>query len=857
MIDFEKRFTRRMQMVILWNTNKHNAFRILNSSIGDHAKSICAKAFSTRDPKTIWDALDKRFGSDSSLEISKVYEEISRITLLRNEPFVEFHNKLDRYFNILTTSGETVSEPYKKSQLLQGIVRSTRAELFATTLETCHQLKKNYHEIVQILMDLELRTSPVVAAPVIERKKQVVNLTQTVHSERKTYQAHPRSTARKDSQANTHSESRPKSKCKWCNKPGHLAQDCYQLDAFIATKNEKVALTQVVHLSELANSTAEIALGTQASIHVSGDTSILSGVHEIEPVHVMGYDGKVSTYHQAGDLGDFGTAVVVPTSQSIILSFGKLVNEGHDIEYRPETDDFRVTDEGGNSFLFSKNHKSTYTLELDRKESFTTLNESIERISMVSKETLTAEIKRRIARAMELHARLGHPSDAVLNKMITQGSLINCDVTPKDIKLMRTHHPTCKGCYMGKVTHQAASTTNTPRNSYIGDLVHTDLYFWEGRTYLMALDDMSNHLSSVEISSKSNEDVRNAIDQLCTSYNFYGHKITSLRTDCEAVFLSLEDYLMTFGIGLQITAPENHEKNIERYMRVLGDKARANIHGLDYQLPVKLYPYAIEFSVMAMNRVPNLATEATTPYELFTGKKLTFNKDLRAHFGEVGMFRIPYANVNSTKSAPRAELGIVVGSKQNSNGTLKVFLPVKNRVVLRSKFTSIGIPAELESYLMENYDLAPVEDYESPDEGSNNGDDDQDPQELTMIDPDTGTSLEGVNATTLLTPEEAITAELQQLIDQKVFTCVLEEEIPKEDYARIIPCSDFTVTKLLADGTVDKVKSRIVAGGTSRSNKIQTSTTHLLLTRKLSGLYYLWHHFRTCTFNHWMWLELI
>ena len=76
------------------------------------------------------------FGSDSSLEISKVYEEISRITLLRNEPFVEFHNKLDRYFNILTTSGETVSEPYKKSQLLQGIVRSTRAEFFATTLET-------------------------------------------------------------------------------------------------------------------------------------------------------------------------------------------------------------------------------------------------------------------------------------------------------------------------------------------------------------------------------------------------------------------------------------------------------------------------------------------------------------------------------------------------------------------------------------------------------------------------------------------------------------------------------------------------------------------------------------------------
>jgi hypothetical protein len=61
--------------------------------------------------------------------------------------------------------------------------------------------------------------------------------------------------------------------------------------------------------------------------------------------------------------------------------------------------------------------------------------------------------------------------------------------------------------------------------------------------------------------------------------------------------------------------------------------------------------------------------------------------------------------------------------------------------------------------------------------------------------------------------DEPVKVELQQLLDEKVFIGVLPNETNRDELAKIIPCSEFTIVKYKPDGSVDKVKSRVVAGG--------------------------------------------
>ena len=55
--------------------------------------------------------------------------------------------------------------------------------------------------------------------------------------------------------------------------------------------------------------------------------------------------------------------------------------------------------------------------------------------------------------------------------------------------------------------------------------------------------------------------------------------------------------------------------------------------------------------------------------------------------------------------------------------------------------------------------------------------------------------------------------ELKQLLDEDVFIGISPDETNRFELSKMIPCSNFTVIKYKPDGTIDKVKSRVVAGG--------------------------------------------
>jgi hypothetical protein len=61
--------------------------------------------------------------------------------------------------------------------------------------------------------------------------------------------------------------------------------------------------------------------------------------------------------------------------------------------------------------------------------------------------------------------------------------------------------------------------------------------------------------------------------------------------------------------------------------------------------------------------------------------------------------------------------------------------------------------------------------------------------------------------------EGAIRAELQQMVDKRVWTLVKLDQIPPNKRGKIIRSKMFCKAKFNADGTFDKFKARLVAGG--------------------------------------------
>ena len=73
---------------------------------------------------------------------------------------------------------------------------------------------------------------------------------------------------------------------------------------------------------------------------------------------------------------------------------------------------------------------------------------------------------------------------------------------------------------------------------------------------------------------------------------------------------------------------------------------------------------------------------------------------------------------------------------------------------------------------------------------------------------------------------EAISGEIKQLLDRNAFHGVSEKDIGKESLASVIPSSMFIKEKYRADGTFEKVKARLVAGGHRQDKKVYEGKTN-------------------------------
>jgi len=134
---------------------------------------------------------------------------------------------------------------------------------------------------------------------------------------------------------------------------------------------------------------------------------------------------------------------------------------------------------------------------------------------------------------------------------------------------------------------------------------------------------------------------------------------------------------------------------VERKIRTIKERVRAYLQSIPYTLMLSLLRYLVEFCVTTINLLPDEHREdPTSPYELFTGLKVDFARQLRISFGDYAECRNPNRKlVNGPK--PRSDPCITLLPMPNQQGSYLFFDLGSRRTVIRTKWVELPFPDDI------------------------------------------------------------------------------------------------------------------------------------------------------------------
>lgn len=260
------------------------------------------------------------------------------------------------------------------------------------------------------------------------------------------------------------------------------------------------------------------------------------------------------------------------------------------------------------------------------------------------------------------HRRLGHLSDKNM-ALLRKGLATGVDYT-------QTDRIPCVSCINGKLTRQPFSHVGRQRANQPLELLHADLCgpmqqkSFSGAQYVFVIVDDYTAMTFVHC-LKHKSDVTQAFKEFKVWVeNQVGKKIKTLRTDNGREFINynLEKFLKSNGINHQTSVPYTPEQNgvAERANRTIIEKARCLLY--DSKLNQRFWEEAVKTAVYLKNRSPSKSVRGSTPYEMWSGKKVDL-KHLRI-FGCKAYVHIP--KQHRTKLDPKTKECIFVGYCTNS-----------------------------------------------------------------------------------------------------------------------------------------------------------------------------------------------
>jgi hypothetical protein len=461
-----------------------------------------------------------------------------------------------------------------------------------------------------------------------------------------------------------------KMKCYNCGVLGHSKYKCPKKESGIQDSLQKganVALYGEVFLSEVSDTDMWIA-DTGASHHMTKTKEFYSTYNDfVEPQKIMLGNNKVMLAYGQGDI-QVETLVNGQVQQHVLK----------DVWYTPEVvkNLFSLpsaADRGLQYWLDKNSCKVIYNgatvVEGERINGRGLYNLLIRVVipddhakMFLASKTETLQI---------WHERLGHQNKQYIERYLRKN---NIEFVKDDV--------VCEGCILGKQTRLSFGT-RVNNVKLPGDLVHADVCgpmqedsFQGSRYFAVFKDEYSKYRAVYFLKRKS--DVPEKLKVFLAEARTLGHTVKELLSDGGGEFdnKQMREITQEAGINHRMTMPYTAEQNgsAERENRTLMEAARSML--LSKQLPNKLWAEAVNTAAYVINRTGPTKVDNVSPYELWTGKKMTI-EHLKV-FGTKCFIHVP--KQKRQKLDAKAEKGFLVGYCDNKDG-YRVYVPVKDDVI--------------------------------------------------------------------------------------------------------------------------------------------------------------------------------
>lgn len=539
--------------------------------------------------------------------------------------------------------------------------------------------------------------------------------------------------------------------CAHCGAKGHLMLECYKLQREIANfkdKKEKkesagaasVHLTvardddeddSILHcgfhttaehetaqcfietdlestVKENANllHTDDILADNQATVSIFHNRRYLRNVRPADKhLKVHGIGGHLIAT-QVGDFGNFGQVYYHPEAVANILSFYELQRK-YQIEYNNKIEDAFIvtTDKAKIKFVQKKGlYVFNPTKELQSSTALATNATGVQQSASVdtvraNEEQYSKQDIQRAKAAQDLYIMLGRLSLDDFSRIISQGSLLGCPVTQKDIKRWLDIYGKDVGTLKGRTTRKQPEPVELHADYSVKFPSHlislcVDIFFVGGEAFLLTISKEIDAVVIQHISDRSADSLYKGVTAIIGQYRQHDYIVKYLYTDGESGMKAIEgDLQHNFGVQLQISNRNEHVPQAERAIRQIKERMRSFIATLPYTLSPTFLMYLANFCSTCINLVPRKG-KAISPRELLTGIKPDFNVFARAKFGEYAQVSVDDTVTNHM--GPRTVGAICLGPRATlAKPTYMWYVLSTGRVINRNSWTPIPMPDDV------------------------------------------------------------------------------------------------------------------------------------------------------------------
>lgn len=444
--------------------------------------------------------------------------------------------------------------------------------------------------------------------------------------------------------------------------------------------------------------------GTVSNLVPEDSRSVLSEVKK-EKASLLGVGGARVTATETGVAGIFGKARIVPGSGAICISqkqFGgkfQMVNPHRDLVILrgwPHTEyanrEYHFTRDDRDGLLHCRLKSTDEMAMLARGASFYRPNE-------LPEPTEEGKDLEKVVLIRRFHEYYSHPS---LNEMKRMKELWfkTETVTDRDIEeWFELEGKFCTGCLEGKLKEHARKSSTKPLQAERpGHNGVGDLMFIEGRhdyktPFYVHVDVYSKLIIGLSLRDKSYNEVQKAIEFVRDQHVLCGVRLEALTFDRESAVAAMQDEIEGLGIRLFLKAAGQKVGLAEVSIRLIREKARATKAGVraiyGYMPPNQFNVDLCLDTISVLNRTRR-ENQAQTPFELFTGGAIDYERDFRCRWGELVIVKKPKGVSSDLRVT--GEWAVVVRRLMNKTGVIKVYLIGTRKYAYRLQFRRAIVP---------------------------------------------------------------------------------------------------------------------------------------------------------------------